>query len=161
MYIRLSGVSLPSDVGDQTALGRRAAPVTPLDAEQQEDCLKLSVLLLGQECLTTSPCSVSMWVTEELVPILSSLQARGGVHPGQRDIEDEQPCTHPFTPQGNLERPINLFGVWEEAGVPGENPLMHGENMQTPCRKTPGREHNPGPSRCKATVLPTAPSCSL
>ncbi|MED6251850.1 hypothetical protein ATANTOWER_003765 [Ataeniobius toweri] len=30
---------------------------------------------------------------------------------------------------------------------------MHGENMQTPCRKTPGRESNPGPSCCKATVL--------
>uniref|UniRef100_A0A3B5PYB9 Sushi domain-containing protein n=1 Tax=Xiphophorus maculatus TaxID=8083 RepID=A0A3B5PYB9_XIPMA len=29
--------------------------------------------------------------------------------------------------------------------------------MQTPCRKTPGRELNPGPSCCKATALPTAP----
>ncbi|MEQ2256544.1 hypothetical protein ILYODFUR_025279 [Ilyodon furcidens] len=37
---------------------------------------------------------------------------------------------------------------------------MHGENMQTPCRKTPGRESNPGPSCCKATVLSTEPLCS-
>ncbi|MEQ2248763.1 hypothetical protein ILYODFUR_022375 [Ilyodon furcidens] len=25
-----------------------------------------------------------------------------------RDIQDKQPCTHSFTPKGNLERPINL-----------------------------------------------------
>ncbi|MED6263534.1 hypothetical protein CHARACLAT_005505 [Characodon lateralis] len=48
----------------------------------------------------------------------------------------------------------HIFGLWEEAGVPGENPRMHGENMQTPCRKSPGRNSNPGPSCCKETVLP-------
>ncbi|MEQ2173323.1 hypothetical protein GOODEAATRI_031005, partial [Goodea atripinnis] len=26
-----------------------------------------------------------------------------------RDIQDKQPCTHSFTPKGNLERPINLI----------------------------------------------------
>ena len=42
---------------------------------------------------------------------------------------------------GNLERPLNLltpvlhvFGLWEEAAVPGENPRRHRENMQTPHR---------------------------
>uniref|UniRef100_A0A8C6LLW9 Tctex1 domain containing 1 n=1 Tax=Nothobranchius furzeri TaxID=105023 RepID=A0A8C6LLW9_NOTFU len=34
---------------------------------------------------------------------------------------------------------------------------MHRENMQTPCRKIPGRESNPGPSCCKGTALTTAP----
>jgi len=29
------------------------------------------------------------------------------------------------------------FGRWEEAGVPGENPRIHGENMQTPHREAP------------------------
>ncbi|MEQ2205145.1 hypothetical protein XENOCAPTIV_026716 [Xenoophorus captivus] len=29
---------------------------------------------------------------------------------------------------------------------------MHGENMQTPCRKTPGRESNPGPSCCNSAT---------
>uniref|UniRef100_A0A3Q1CDT6 Myosin IXb n=1 Tax=Amphiprion ocellaris TaxID=80972 RepID=A0A3Q1CDT6_AMPOC len=33
----------------------------------------------------------------------------------------------------------HIFGLWEEAGVPGENPHMHRENMQTPCRKIPGK----------------------
>ncbi|MDF4321764.1 hypothetical protein P3377_24610, partial [Vibrio parahaemolyticus] len=37
---------------------------------------------------------------------------------------DRQPFTLTFTPTDNLESPINLhvFGLWEEAGVPGENP---------------------------------------
>ncbi|KAL7831134.1 hypothetical protein SRHO_G00306360 [Serrasalmus rhombeus] len=37
---------------------------------------------------------------------------------------------------------------------------VHGENMQTPHREDPGhpaRESNPGPPRCEATALPTAP----
>ena len=32
---------------------------------------------------------------------------------------------------------MHVFGRWEEAGVPGENPRLHGENMQTPHRKAP------------------------
>ena len=35
---------------------------------------------------------------------------------------------------------MHVFGWWEEAGVSGENPRIHGENMQTPHRKTPGAE---------------------
>ena len=37
---------------------------------------------------------------------------------------DKQPFTLTFTPRGNLESPINLhvFGLWEEAREPGENP---------------------------------------
>ena len=27
---------------------------------------------------------------------------------------------------------LHVFGLWEEAGEPGENPRKHGENMQTP-----------------------------
>ncbi|XP_061621633.1 uncharacterized protein LOC133474197 [Phyllopteryx taeniolatus] len=29
---------------------------------------------------------------------------------------------------------MQVFGMWEETGVPGENPPRHGENMQTPHR---------------------------
>ncbi|MEQ2230403.1 hypothetical protein ILYODFUR_028907 [Ilyodon furcidens] len=32
----------------------------------------------------------------------------------------------------------------------------HACTGRTPCRKTPGRDSNSGPSCCKATVLPTA-----
>jgi len=34
---------------------------------------------------------------------------------------------------------IHAFGRWEESGVPGENPGIHMENMQTPHRKAPAR----------------------
>ena len=34
---------------------------------------------------------------------------------------------------------MHVFGRWEEAGEPGENPRIHGENMQTPHRKAPVR----------------------
>ncbi|MEQ2294523.1 hypothetical protein AMECASPLE_004812 [Ameca splendens] len=107
---------------------------------------------------------IPLWVTGKLVPISSSLLAGGGVHPGQVASPSQgntQTTMHTLihTPKGNLERPMNLKGLfldWEEAGVPGENSHMHGENMQTPCRKTPTRESN----RCKATVLPTVSPCS-
>ncbi|MEQ2259468.1 hypothetical protein XENORESO_012352, partial [Xenotaenia resolanae] len=63
------------------------------------------------------------------------------------------------TPKGNLEKPINLSGTSLDCGRKPEYPerthACTGENMQTPCRKTPGRESNPGPSCCKATVLLT------
>ncbi len=54
-----------------------------------------------------------------------------------RWIQTEKPLT--FTPVGNLESPINLhvFGLWEEARVPRENPRRHRENLQTPHRRTP------------------------
>ncbi|MEQ2283394.1 hypothetical protein AMECASPLE_010718 [Ameca splendens] len=70
-------------------------------------------------------------------------QSIAGQH---RDIQDKQPCKQ----KGNFRKPE----------YPRENPRMHGKNMQTPCRKTPGRESNPGSSCCKATVLPTVPPYS-
>ncbi len=32
---------------------------------------------------------------------------------------------------------LHVFGLWEEAGEPGENPRGHGENTETPHRKVP------------------------
>ncbi|XP_054613625.1 uncharacterized protein LOC129170266 isoform X3 [Dunckerocampus dactyliophorus] len=56
---------------------------------------------------------------------------------------DKQPFTLTFIPMDNLESAINLtcmfLGMWEEAGVPRENPHTHGENMQTPHRNALGR----------------------
>ncbi|MEQ2169894.1 hypothetical protein GOODEAATRI_029701 [Goodea atripinnis] len=77
-----------------------------------------------------------------------------------RDIQDKQPRTHLFTPKGKLEKPIYITVMFLDCGRKPENPCMHEENMQTPCRKTPSQESDPGPSCCKATVLPTVPPCS-
>ncbi|MEQ2289451.1 hypothetical protein AMECASPLE_033139 [Ameca splendens] len=51
-------------------------------------------------------------------------QSISGQH---RDTQNKQPCT----PKGNLQRPItsHVFELWEEAGVPGVNLRMHGENI--------------------------------
>ncbi|MEQ2164606.1 hypothetical protein GOODEAATRI_008381, partial [Goodea atripinnis] len=82
-------------------------------------------------------------VAGQLVPLSSSLRVRGGVHPGQVSSppQDKQPCTHPLIPKNYLVS--HVFGLCEEASVPGKNPRMHREN------KTPGT------SFCKATVPPT------
>ncbi|MED6248878.1 hypothetical protein ATANTOWER_006439 [Ataeniobius toweri] len=68
------------------------------------------------------------------------------------------------TPKGNLERPINLTGMSLDCRRKPEYPeRTHAytwENMQSPCRKSPGQESNPGPSGCKATVLPNVSPCS-
>lgn len=45
-----------------------------------------------------------------------------------------------------------ITSTGEVAGIPRENPCMHRERLQTPCRNTSGWESNPGLS-----VLPTAP----
>ena len=61
--------------------------------------------------------------------------------PSQGHTETNKPCTLTVTPRVNLKSLINLtsmfLGLWEEAGVPGENPRIDGESMQTPHRKTP------------------------
>ncbi len=50
---------------------------------------------------------------------------------------DKQPITLTFTPMDNLESLINLcvFGLWEEARVPGENPRRHGKQIKIPHRE--------------------------
>ncbi|MEQ2306669.1 hypothetical protein AMECASPLE_010603 [Ameca splendens] len=61
---------------------------------------------------------------------------------------DIPPSFDPQDPQLSSNT-SHVFGLWEEAGVPGENPRMHGENMQTPCKNTPSRELNRSPSCCQ------------
>ena len=76
--------------------------------------------------------------------------ARRRVHPGQvvspsqghteKNETNNHPCSHSLL-GSILESVINLtcmfFGRWEEARVPGQNPHIHRENMQTPHRKAP------------------------
>lgn len=48
--------------------------------------------------------------------------------------------THKFTHRGNLKLLLtfkHVFELWEETGVPGENPCLHRKNIKTPHRKTP------------------------
>uniref|UniRef100_A0A3Q2XCU4 N-acetylglucosamine-1-phosphotransferase subunit alpha/beta regulatory domain-containing protein n=1 Tax=Hippocampus comes TaxID=109280 RepID=A0A3Q2XCU4_HIPCM len=44
------------------------------------------------------------------------------------DLRDEQPSTLTFTPRDNFrvfnQPTMHVFGMWEETGVPGENPLF-------------------------------------
>ncbi|MEQ2243287.1 hypothetical protein ILYODFUR_005529, partial [Ilyodon furcidens] len=64
----------------------------------------------------------------ELVPISSSLWARGGVHPGQVTSPSQgntQTAMHTLihTPKGNLELPINLTGMFLDCGRKPEYPV--------------------------------------
>lgn len=43
-----------------------------------------------------------------------------------------QLITHTLTPKSPIWR-LQLIGLWEGAGEPGENPRAHGDNMQTTC----------------------------
>lgn len=47
---------------------------------------------------------------------------------------------------------MHIFGLWEEAGVPGGNQPRHMENMQTPHRKAM-RALKQGPCCCEVVVL--------
>lgn len=61
---------------------------------------------------------------------------------------DKQASTLPFTPVDNLKWLVNqtpslhVFGQWEEARVPGENPRRRMENVQTPHRSAWTGESN-------------------
>ncbi|MEQ2297242.1 hypothetical protein AMECASPLE_032787 [Ameca splendens] len=69
-------------------------------------------------------------------------QSIAGQH---RDIQDKQPCTHSFTPKGNLERPINLIGRSLDCGrkpeytvrthaCTGRASKLHAERLQDESR---------------------------
>ncbi|MEQ2159857.1 hypothetical protein GOODEAATRI_027558 [Goodea atripinnis] len=65
--------------------------------------------------------------------------------------------THSHTSKGNLERPINLTVTFLDCGRKPE----YLERTHACTGRTGKLLPNPGPSCCKATVLPTAPPCSL
>ncbi|MED6241687.1 hypothetical protein ATANTOWER_023963 [Ataeniobius toweri] len=103
------------------------------------------------------------WVVGKLVPISSSLWAGGRIHPGQVTSPSQgntQATMH--TPTGNLELPINLTGMSLDCGRKPEYPVRTHACTGRTCKLHTERlwESNPGPSCCKATVLPTAPPCS-
>ncbi|MEQ2197168.1 hypothetical protein XENOCAPTIV_024623 [Xenoophorus captivus] len=86
----------------------------------------------------------------------SSLRARGRVHPGQvtgpsqGNIQNKQPCTHPYTPKGILERPINLTVMFLDCGRKPENTERTHTCTGRTCKLLQGSSAN----HC-ATVQPT------
>jgi len=112
-------------------------------------------------------CKVVWWLAPSPIPAVIGREAgytwtgRQSITGPHRDKRDKQP--HTLTPNDNLETPVNLTAcLWTVGGSrrtrrePGENPHIHGENMQTPHRKNqPGFE-----PCCEATVLTTTPTCS-
>ena len=92
---------------------------------------------------------------------VSSGERQGTPWTGHQSITwphtDKQPCTLTLTPRDNLvtDQPnMHVFGLWQEAGVPGENPRLQGENMQSPHRKAPVAIRT---RRLEAMVLTTTP----
>lgn len=55
-----------------------------------------------------------------------------------------------------------MFGLWEEAGIPGENAQgKHADSAQTQCRggAKPAGRLTPEPSSCEETALIRLRSC--
>ncbi|MEQ2287755.1 hypothetical protein AMECASPLE_015849 [Ameca splendens] len=86
------------------------------------------------------PKKLLLWVTGELVPISSSLWARGRVHPGQVASPSQgntQTTMHTLihTPKGNLELPINLTGMSLDCGRKPEY-LVRGRGLAVRTRSS-------------------------
>ncbi|MEQ2226110.1 hypothetical protein ILYODFUR_024258 [Ilyodon furcidens] len=83
----------------------------------------------GSKPFSCQLCNKSyQWVMGKLVPISSSLWARGRVHPGQVASPSQgntQTTMHTLshTPKGNLELPINLTGMSLDCGRKPEYPV--------------------------------------
>ncbi|MED6259659.1 hypothetical protein ATANTOWER_027542, partial [Ataeniobius toweri] len=86
---------------------------------------------------------------------LQSPSVRPSIHPSihrraaQKHTGQTTTHTHPFTPKGNVERPINsyVFGYWEEAREPTHAREERANSLQK--------------SHSKATLLPTVPNVFL
>ncbi|MEQ2189990.1 hypothetical protein GOODEAATRI_030929, partial [Goodea atripinnis] len=79
---------------------------------------------------------------------------------GHQSIQGQhtgQPCTHPFTPKGNLEKPINLTVMFLDCGR--REPMYAQGNIKLHVERPKTPRKNLGPSCCKATVLTTVPPC--
>ncbi|MEQ2293597.1 hypothetical protein AMECASPLE_035201 [Ameca splendens] len=62
-----------------------------------------------------------------------------------RKEDEATPAGHEDAPGAEAEPSSEQTssGLWEKAGVPRENPYIHTESMQTPCRTTPGLGFEP------------------
>lgn len=55
---------------------------------------------------------------------------------------------------------MDVFGLWEENGVPGENSHNGEENMQILHRKAGAKDGTWNPWNCDSDKLTTVPPCS-
>lgn len=85
-------------------------------------------------CWSLQCCRDSWWISAVFTgwPVGYTLYSFITGH--LRDTQVRQTCTHSLIPKGSIYRPINS--------------LMHKDNMKSPCRTTPGRDSNPGPTCC-------------
>ena len=65
---------------------------------------------------------------------LGSSGHKAGTLPAQDALPSQGHSDPPaLTPTGTQQSPtVYIFGVWEETGVPRENPCKNGENLPTP-----------------------------
>ncbi|MEQ2283513.1 hypothetical protein AMECASPLE_012106 [Ameca splendens] len=89
-----------------------------------------------------------MWVTDELVPISSSLRARGRVHPGQvanpsQGKTETYRTNNSFTPKTNLDRPINLtvmvLDCWRKPEYPERSHACTGRTCKLQAERPSAR----------------------
>lgn len=107
--------------------------------------------------IPTCPCTVTSGC-------LQSMGERWQVtSPPQGNIEThyKQPCRHSFTPKDGLERQINLTVLILGCRRKPEYPERMRASTGRTCKLLIDWDLNQGSSCCKATVLPTAPLCSL
>ncbi|MEQ2290132.1 hypothetical protein AMECASPLE_000388 [Ameca splendens] len=82
------------------------------------------------------------WVARELVPISSSLWTGGGVHPGQVASPSQGNTeTHSFTPEGDIEKPINLavmfLSCWRKPEYPERTHTCTGRTCKLHAERPP------------------------
>ncbi|MEQ2261157.1 hypothetical protein XENORESO_006544 [Xenotaenia resolanae] len=96
--------------------------------------------------------SDSEYIGTYLTCIWGSLWTDGQSKGQPRDMQDKQPCTHTHT-SGQLRETnkpnSRVFDSTRKPEHPDRTHACYLENMQTPCRKTPGGDLNPGPSCCQ------------
>uniref|UniRef100_A0A3P9D9W8 Ig-like domain-containing protein n=1 Tax=Maylandia zebra TaxID=106582 RepID=A0A3P9D9W8_9CICH len=130
-YVLLRGTSGTEDNDQEFPKDRFDA-----EAKKTEKSVPLKIQKLQLSDSAVYYCAVRPTVTGNSKTLLSQ-----GQHTGTDNHSHSHSLAHShlvtiWINQLTYPHKLHVFGRWEEAGVPGENPRKHGENMQTPHRKT-------------------------